>query len=161
MSDFHLSRINCALGRGCSARATEKRLFRHEGGLFCRRRRRCGVRFRLSSPPAISPCLCDSLALNLGGATIGNRPRLCTKPSNQTLKHSNNRYPPGQSTYCNIWIGDGLTLVWREGKIMRRLFNPHIAICGLGLVRRRARRFGGRLGRLAECRRRCRLGLRH
>ena len=33
-------------------------------------------------PPAISPCLCDSFAFNLGGATIGNRPRLRTEPLN-------------------------------------------------------------------------------
>ena len=75
----------------------------------CRRGRRDCVRFRLSSPPANSPCLCDSFASNLGGATIGNRPRLRTKlpkppkllnPLNlhsikhsntQTLKQSNNQ----------------------------------------------------------------------
>ena len=38
--------------------------------------------------------------------------------------------------------------------------NPHIAMFGFGLVRRRARRFDGRWGRLVECRHRCRLGLR-
>ena len=68
----------------------------------CRRGRRGCVRFRLSSPPANSPCLCDSFALNLGGATIGNRPRLCTKPSkplnplnllNPPIKQSDNESP--------------------------------------------------------------------
>ena len=90
--------------------------------------------------PAISPCLCDSLALNLGGATIGNRPRLCNKPSNQTLKQSLPPWPihilqyldwewvdpcleggedhaaPFQSTYCNMWIGFGQT----ESSTIRR-----------------------------------------
>ena len=109
MPDFHLSRINCALGRGCSAGATENGSLGMMVGCFVAEAAAFASDSDCRRLPAISTCHCNSLASNLGGATIGNRPRLCTKPSNQTLKQS---LPP-----CLIHILQYVDWVWSDGEL--------------------------------------------